>query len=282
MCVLAQPSRVLRPSVVSARKICILSKRDIAGASVDECIGMGEGYRVAMEPLSDTHADGVLAASDAHHHSLLTKPLMRGWSHVVALIVVLVLGSILIARASDTSRGPTLMVFYVAGTATMFGVSAAYHRLRWSPKARARMSRLDHSTIFLAIAGAYTPVAVIGLHGVNQGVVLSISWVGAVVGIALQWLPFHLPRWLFAAVYVIVGWGALFAFPQLYDGLGATGFMLILGGGLAYTAGAVVYAIKRPDPWPQVFGFHEVFHLLTVIGAGLHFGAIAFSVLPKM
>jgi hemolysin III len=144
------------------------------------------------------------------------------------------------------------------------------------------MSKLDHSTIFLAIAGAYTPVAVIGLDGGYQVVVLCISWVGAVVGISLQWLPFHLPRWLFAAVYVLVGWSAMFAFSQLYEGLGANGFMLVLGGGLAYTVGAIVYAAKRPDPWPRVFGFHEVFHLFTIVGAALHFAAIAFVVLPKM
>lgn len=210
------------------------------------------------------------------------KPLLRGWSHVVAFVVVLVLGAILIAKAADTDRGAGVIIIYVAGTASMFGVSAAYHRLGWSPRARAIMSKLDHSTIFLAIAGAYTPVAVVGLSGGYRVVVLTIAWVGAVVGISLQWLPFYLPRWLFAAVYVLVGWAALFAFPQLYRGLGAGGFLLILGGGLAYTVGAVIYAMKRPDPWPKVFGFHEVFHVFTIIGAALHFGAIAFWVLPKM
>jgi hemolysin III len=222
------------------------------------------------------------AANTPESNAVPIKPLLRGWSHVVGLVAVLALGSVMIANAADTSRGPGLMIIYVAGTAAMFGVSAAYHRLRWSPKVRTRMSRLDHSTIFLAIAGAYTPVAVIGLHGAHRGLVLWICWIGAVVGITLQWLPFHLPRWLLAAVYVLVGWAAMFAFPQLYDGLGATGFLLILGGGLAYTLGALVYAMKRPDPWPKVFGFHEVFHVFTIIGAGLHCGAIAFVVLPKM
>lgn len=235
-----------------------------------------------MDPLSEVAAKLTVMSESEDAYPPMLKPLLRGWSHVVALVVLLVLGSVLILKAADTTRGPGLMLIYVAGTAAMFGVSAAYHRLRWAPAARVRMSRLDHSTIFLAIAGAYTPVAVIGLPGVHRDIVLIISWIGAVVGIALQWLPFHLPRWLFAAVYVIVGWAAMFAFPQLYDGLGAAGFFLILGGGLAYTAGAVVYAIKRPDPWPLVFGFHEVFHLLTIVGAGLHFGAIAFVVLPKM
>jgi hemolysin III len=242
----------------------------------------GKGYRVRMDDTSDVLVESPSAhGSPAHHHPFV-KPLLRGWSHVVALFAVVVLGIILIVRAADTARGAGVMVVYVAGTSAMFGVSAAYHRLRWNPRSRTVMSKLDHSTIFLAIAGAYTPVAVVGLHGVHRIVVLSISWIGAVIGISLQWLPFHLPRWLFAAVYVLVGWSAMFAFPQLYDGLGATGFFLILGGGLAYTAGALIYALKRPDPWPMVFGFHEVFHVFTIIGAGLHFGAIAFSVLPLM
>jgi hemolysin III len=123
------------------------------------------------------------AANTPESNAVPIKPLLRGWSHVVGLVAVLALGSVMIANAADTSRGPGLMIIYVAGTAAMFGVSAAYHRLRWSPKVRTRMSRLDHSTIFLAIAGAYTPVAVIGLHGAHRGLVLWICWIGAVVGI---------------------------------------------------------------------------------------------------
>jgi hemolysin III len=235
-----------------------------------------------MDSASDVHEEPIAAVQTLAPDPPLFKPLLRGWSHVVALVVVLALGVILIVKAADTDSGAALIIIYVVGTASMFAVSGAYHRLRWTPRVRARMSKLDHSTIFLAIAGAYTPVAVVGLDGGYQIVVLCVAWIGAVIGITLQWLPFHLPRWLFAAVYVLVGWSALFAFRQLYSGLGALGFLLILGGGLAYTAGAVVYALKRPDPWPQVFGFHEVFHLLTIVGAGLHFAAIAFVVLPKM
>lgn len=235
-----------------------------------------------MDDSSDVLVEAPSLQGPPTLHLPFVKPLLRGWSHVVALVVVVVLGIILIIKATNTTRGAGVMVLYVAGTAAMFGVSAAYHRMRWSSRSRTVMSKLDHSTIFLAIAGAYTPVAVVGLDGAHRIFVLSISWVGAVIGISLQWLPFHLPRWLFAAVYVLVGWSAMFAFPQLYEGLGATGFFLILGGGLAYTVGAVIYALKRPDPWPMVFGFHEVFHVFTIIGAGLHFGAIAFVVLPLM
>lgn len=212
---------------------------------------------------------------------ILVKPLLRGWSHVVAFATVLAMGAWLIVRAADTDRGAALMIVYVAGTGAMFGVSSAYHRLRWQPAARALMSKLDHCTIFLAIAGAYTPMAVVALHGWHRSSVLFTAWIGAAIGIALQWVPFHLPRWAFAAVYVIVGWAAAPSFGELYTGLGVVGFLLVLGGGFAYTIGAVIYARKRPDPWPRVFGFHEVFHVCTIIGAGLHFAVMAAVVLPK-
>jgi hemolysin III len=163
----------------------------------------------------------------------------------------------------------------------MFGVSSAYHRLRWQPRARALMSTLDHCTIFLAIAGAYTPMAAVTLSGWHRESVLITVWVGAAVGITLQWVPWNLPRWAFAAVYVVVGWAAAPSFGQLYSGMGVLGFLLVLGGGVAYTGGAVIYALKRPDPWPRVFGFHEIFHLCTIIGAGLHFAAMAAVVAPK-
>jgi hemolysin III len=213
--------------------------------------------------------------------AILVKPMLRGWSHVLAFAVLAAMGGWLIASATGTARGPLLMIVYVAGTGAMFGISSLYHRLPWSPSARARMSKLDHCTIFLAIAGAYTPMAVVALHGWHRPSVLWTAWLGAAVGITLQWVPFHLPRWAFAAVYVVVGWAAAPSFGELYSGLGILGFMLVLGGGLAYTIGALIYARKRPDPWPRVFGFHEVFHACTIIGAGLHFAAMAAVVLPK-
>ena len=171
---------------------------------------------------------------------------------------------------------------YVAGTLTMFGVSASYHTLRWGPHGRSIMRRLDHTAIFLAIAGAYTPIMAVALTGWQKVVVLSAAWGGAVVGMTLEWLPLKVPRPLFTAIYVIVGWSAAVAFPQLYRSLGGAGFALVLGGGLLYTIGAVVYALKRPDPWPRVFGFHEIFHLFTIAAAGCHLAAIAFYVVPLM
>jgi hemolysin III len=214
--------------------------------------------------------------------SALVKPLLRGWSHVLAFALVAVLGIVMLAVASASASERVWLGVYVAGTLTMFGVSASYHTLRWGPHGRSIMRRLDHSAIFLAIAGAYTPIMAVALTGWQKAVVLGAAWGGAVVGMTLEWLPLKVPRPLFTAIYVIVGWSAAVAFPQLYRHLGGAGFALVLGGGLLYTIGAVVYALKRPDPWPRVFGFHEIFHLFTIAGAGCHLAAIAFYVVPLM
>ena len=156
----------------------------------------------------------------------------------------------------------------------MFGGSAAYHRGHWSPVVKARLQKVDHSTIFLAIAGTYTAVALLVLHGWAMWTIIALVWGGTGVGVVLEWLPFHVSRAFTAAVYVVVGWAALAVLPQLLRGLGGVGFSLIAAGGLAYTAGAVVYALKRPDPVPAVYGFHEVFHSCTLLGATLHFVAL--------
>lgn len=208
--------------------------------------------------------------------------MLRGWSHVVAFVAVTALGTVLVAASQASTSERWWLTIYVAGTMAMFGVSSLYHRVPWRARGFGVMRRLDHSTIFLAIAGAYTPTAIVALHGWQRPAVLATVWTGAFVGVLLEWLPVHVPRPLFTSVYVIVGWSAALALPQLFDNLGPTGFGLLLGGGLLYTAGAVVYATKRPDPWPRVFGFHEVFHAFTVGGAGCHLAAIAFTVVPRM
>jgi hemolysin III len=214
--------------------------------------------------------------------SAVIKPLMRGWSHVLAFTVVAVLGIIMLAVAGASASDRLWLAIYVAGTLTMFGVSSLYHCLRWRARGRAIMRRLDHSAIFLAIAGAYTPIMAVALAGWQKVVVLGAAWGGAAIGMALEWLPVHVPRPLFTAMYVIVGWSAAIAFPQLHTNLGGVGFGLVLGGGLLYTLGAVVYAAKWPDPWPRVFGFHEIFHLFTIAGAGCHLAAIGLYVVPLM
>jgi hemolysin III len=214
--------------------------------------------------------------------SVVVKPLLRGWSHVLAFTVIGVLGIIMVAAAGASASERLWLVVYLAGTLTMFGVSALYHTFPWDAHARSIMRRLDHSAIFLAIAGAYTPIMAVAVSGWQKVVVLCLAWGGAIVGMTLEWLPIQVPRPLFTAIYVIVGWSATLALRQLYQNLGPAGFALVLGGGLLYTMGAVVYALKKPDPWPRVFGFHEIFHLFTLAGAGCHLAAIAFYVVPLM
>jgi hemolysin III len=214
--------------------------------------------------------------------SVVVKPLLRGWSHVLAFTVVAVLGIIMASVAGASLSERLWLIVYVAGTLTMFGVSSLYHCLRWRDRGRSIMRRLDHSAIFLAIAGAYTPIMAVALDGWQKVVVLCAAWGGAIVGMTMEWLPVRVPRPLFTAVYVIVGWSAAVAFPQLIHNLGGAGFALVLGGGVLYTLGAVVYGFKWPNPWPRVFGFHEIFHLFTIAGAGCHLAAIAFYVVPLM
>ncbi len=209
------------------------------------------------------------------------KPLLRGWTHAVSFPLMLVMGIAMILLTNATVAGRMLLGVYVLGTATMFCVSAMYHRGRWTPHVRLRMQKLDRSAIFLAIAGGYTPIAVVCLDGWPLVAVLAVAWLGAITGIALHWIP-RVPRTWCGASYIVVSWVAVFTFPQLWRGLGATGFALVLAGGICYTIGAIALATKWPDPWPRVFGFHEVFHAFTVVASGLQFVAIAAFVVPQL
>jgi hemolysin III len=207
------------------------------------------------------------------------KPRLRGVFHQVAFFVSLVSGTALVV-AAPTAGSAAVMAVYAVSISLLFGVSALFHRHTWGPVGRRRMRRADHSTIFLAIAGSYTAVGGIALTGWARTALLCIVWCGAVVGIALRQLWLDAPKWVIALPYVVVGWAAVVVLPQLERALGATGFTLLLAGGLAYSAGAVVYALKRPDPVPGVFGYHEVFHACTIVGAVLHFVVLAWFVLP--
>jgi hemolysin III len=212
----------------------------------------------------------------------LDKPLLRGWFHVVSFLVVGIIGLFMLALTTASPADRLTLVVYLLGTLSMFGVSALYHRGRWTERQTSVWKRLDHSTIFLAIAGAYTPVAFAALSGWHRPAVLLTAWIGAFIGISLQWVPVHLPRALFTVMYVVVGWSISPSMGEAIRGLGWVGFSLLMAGGLAYTFGAVVYALKRPDPWPRVFGYHEVFHAMTVVGAGLHLATIAFIAIPRL
>lgn len=208
------------------------------------------------------------------------RPLLRGWLHVGAALAMAVGGPLLATQAPGPWSAAALSIYSVTMVA-LFGVSAAFHRIRWSPVARRRMRRADHATIFLGIAGTYTAVAALALSGWPQVVVLCLVWGGAAAGIAVRQVWLELPKWAVALPYVVVGWSALSVLPQLLAGLGAGGFALLVAGGAAYSTGALVYARRRPDPLPGVFGYHEVFHACTVVGAALHFAALSAFALPS-
>lgn len=207
--------------------------------------------------------------------------MLRGWTHVVSFPVMLIMGAAMILLANAPVTGRLLLSVYVVGTATMFCVSAMYHRGRWTPRVRALMQKLDRSAIFLAIAGGYTPIAFVCLDGWVRIAVLTGAWLGAAIGIAMHWIPSVPPTWR-GASYIVVSWIAVFTFPQLARGLGTAGFALVLAGGVCYTIGAIALATKWPNPWPKVFGFHEVFHAFTVIASALQFVAITYAVVPRL
>ena len=212
-------------------------------------------------------------------HERLGQPRLRGISHVWAFwVAALVAGALIAAAPAGTARAAAAV--YGAGLCALFAGSGTYHRWRWSPRWRPLLRRIDHSTIYVFIAASYTPIALLVLHGTTQLVVLAGVWVGALAGVLLSVAWIDAPRWLGAATYLALGWVALLAVPQLLAALPAWPLALLLAGGLLYSAGAVVYARQRPDPWPQTFGFHELFHAFVIAAAAAHVVAIAGWVLP--
>ena len=191
------------------------------------------------------------------------------------------LGAVLVIAATST-RARLAVAVYALSLMALFGVSALYHRIDWrSVAARRWMRRLDHSMIFVLIAGTYTPFALLVLHGPLASAILIAVWAGALTGVLLSLVCADAPKWVHAIVYVTLGWIALAAMPQLADALGIAGMTLLVLGGLLYTAGALIYALRRPDPVPAVFGYHETFHALVIAAAALQYAVIAFWVLPR-
>jgi hemolysin III len=208
------------------------------------------------------------------------KPRLRGVSHQYAFFVSLACGAALIAAASG-GKARLVAAIYAAAVSALLGTSALYHRVTWRPEMRRWMRRLDHSMIFVLIAGTYTPVAVIALSGALAKDVLIAVWAGAGAGIVFKLVWIDAPKWLFAVVYVALGWVSVTVFGELPHAIGWLGVAGIAAGGLLYTVGAIVYASERPDPWPRVFGYHEIFHALVIAAASLHYAVIAFAVLPR-
>jgi hemolysin III len=235
---------------------------------------------VPADRLPQSAAPRVLPVPAAVVPELRMKPRLRGVLHQYAFFVSLASGTVLVLLAA-TTRASVAVAVYAASVSALFGVSALYHRISWTTPARRRMRRLDHSMIFLLIAGTYTPVGLLVLEGTLATVVLAIVWGGAVAGIVLELAWTTAPRWLGGTVYLALGWVAVVAMPQLFARLGVAGGLLIVAGGLVYSAGAAVYALRRPDPVPLVFGYHEVFHLLVIAGVAAHFLAISLYALPS-
>lgn len=198
---------------------------------------------------------------------------MRGVFHSYGAVVALALGSLLVVEAPDAFARLGCAIYTFAVTA-MFTTSATYHIPQWGPAARNVLRRLDHSAIFILIAGTNTPLAMLGLDAPSRSRLLGIVWAGAAAGV-LQTLFFrHAPKALAASLYVALGWAALPYAGQLSAALGSVGVALVVGGGVVYSLGAVVYATRRPDPWPQTVGYHEVFHILVALAALLHYAAV--------
>jgi len=205
------------------------------------------------------------------------KPRLRGVLHQAAFIVAVVLAPLLIVGA-DRGRPRLAAAVFAGSVAACFGASALYHRVTWTPRVRLWMRRIDHAGVYLLIAGTYTPVSLLVLSGAWRPVVLTIVWAGAAAAIILKFVWVHAPKWLAAAIGLALGWVAVVALPQLIIHLDPAAVTLLVVGGLAYTAGAIVYARRRPDPAPAVFGYHELFHALTIVGVACQYVAIAFFI----
>ena len=209
--------------------------------------------------------------------SALPKPLLRGVLHQAAFSVSLVLGTLLIVGADGTRRHTAAAVF-AGSVAVCFGASALYHRVTWTPRVRLWMRRIDHAGVYVLIAGTYTPICLLVLDGAWRLVVLGIVYVGAVAAIVLKFVWVEAPKWVAAVIGLALGWAGVAILPQLATRLDPAAVALLGAGGVAYTAGAITYAWRRPNPVPAVFGYHELFHALTIVGVACQYVAIAFFV----
>jgi hemolysin III len=227
------------------------------------------------------------AAQLAPHHAGDTaravgtevKPRLRGVSHFYSLWVALVAGGVLvvIAPAGSPRVGATI---YAIALVAMFGASSLFHLGNWSPGTARILLQCDHTAIFLLIAGSYTPICLLALDGPVRVLVLGVVWCVAIAGIVFEWLPVRRPRGYAIAVYLTLGWIGIAALVPLWERTGWVGVTLIALGGVSYSVGAVILAAKKPDPWPRVFGYWEIFHALVIVAATVQYCAIAFVVLP--
>ena len=200
------------------------------------------------------------------------RPTWRGWIHAGTFPVTIVAGIILLMSAEGNAARWSSLVF-VLSSMLLFGNSALYHRFDWRPRTKVILKRIDHANIFLLIAGSYTPIAVLALPPAKSTLLLSLVWGGALLGIAFRVFWIQAPRWLYVPLYLALGWGSLMFIVDFFQANAAM-MTLIAIGGLCYSVGAVIYGMKRPNPLPGVFGFHEIFHTLTVVAFLCHWAAI--------
>jgi len=204
------------------------------------------------------------------------RPRLRGTLHQAGFIVALAVGVAFVASADGRDVAPSAV--FAASAVVMLGVSALYHRVTWSPRVRPWMRRADHAGIYLLIAGTYTPVGLLSMHGTLQRVVLAVVWAGAALAILTKLCWVRSPKWLSAVFGLTLGWVGVLALPQLERSAGPAAVAFLGAGGLAYSAGAIVYARRKPDLFPTVFGYHELFHALTLVALACQYIAIAFFV----
>jgi hemolysin III len=228
---------------------------------------MNDSIRAGLDSLAEQVAEGVAEI----------KPRLRGWLHLASAPMTLAAGVVLVVL-SPTATTRLGSAVYAVCSVLLFSVSALYHRGHWSPRVGAVLQRFDHANIFLFIAGTYTPFTLLLLRGTDRVVMLSVIWSGALLGVAFRVLWLRAPRWLYTPIYIALGWAAVFFVPQFAEGaerygvgLGVAVLALIATGGALYTLGGVVYGFRRPDPWPRWFGFHEVFHTLTILAFVTHY-----------
>jgi hemolysin III len=268
----SQTPRNAREKAVQARE----TARIRAAAARDGAVERAGNARDAAVEMAGNARDRAVAIKDSATESIkAVKPKFRGVSHEWAFFLSLGLGISLLMLA-DTPKKSLAVGIYVVSLCALFGTSALYHRVNWrSVRARMLMRRLDHSMIFLLIAGTVTPFALLTMDGTWSTAILISVWTAAALGIVIELLWIHSPKWVSAAMYVGVGWIAAVAFPQIVGTAGVWAGLLIATGGILYTVGAVVYATGKPNPSPTYFGYHEVFHLFVIGAAALHFAAIA-------
>jgi hemolysin III len=212
--------------------------------------------------------------------SAMVKPRFRGRLHQIAFILSIPQGLALMAAAAGWVSRLAAGIYALSLTG-LYGVSASYHRLKWTPPALSRMRRLDHSMIFVLIAGTYTPVSLLVLRGPWALALLGVVWAGAIAGVLMKVVGMERTRKLTATLYIVLGWAAVLAAPWLFTRMSVAVLTLIVAGGLLYTAGAIIFARRRPDPNPAVFGYHEIWHVAVVSASLCHYAAILLLVLSR-